>query len=356
MVDPYMAFAIQPKVYGCRDRKEARKNLDNLCRQIDGCMYVGDMEYPAKLLAIPEGAITGFYDEHARLGTKEICDKIALRLPGEETEVLAEKARQWGIYIIAAAKVEEPDLFPGRFFNTVFIIDPSGKIVHRYRKHRVFPAEGSSTPYDLYDEWLEKVGSGVDAFFPVADTPIGRIGTLLAFDGKFPEAGRALALNGAEIIYRGGEFELHRRYGYTDVMNRAHAVNNSCYVIAPSNGPKYMDLSEDRPSMTGSVSGGGMIVNYRGQILCKIDNTNVTYAAAMVNIQELREYRSKASVYTLPYTTPEMWAGIYASLAKKYGYPKNTHIDEEPPAYSERKQRMRDLVADLIRQGVIEGP
>ena len=63
MIDPYMAFAIQPKVYGCQHRKEAKKNLDNLCKQIDGCMYVADMEYPAKLLAIPEGAITGFYDE-----------------------------------------------------------------------------------------------------------------------------------------------------------------------------------------------------------------------------------------------------------------------------------------------------
>jgi len=34
--------------------------------QIDECMYVSDMEDPAKLLALPEEAITGFYDEHAR--------------------------------------------------------------------------------------------------------------------------------------------------------------------------------------------------------------------------------------------------------------------------------------------------
>ena len=356
MIKPYMAFAIQPKVYGCKDRKESKKNLDNLCRQIDACMYVGDMEYPARLLAIPEGAITGFYDEHSRMDYAEIVKKVALDLPGEETQVLAEKARQWGIYIIAAAKVVEPDLFPGRYFNTVFIIDPEGNIIHRYRKHRVFPAESSTTPYDLYDEWLEKVGDDVDAFFPVADTPIGRIGTMLAFDGKFPEAGRALALNGAEIIYRGGEFELHRRYGYTEIMNRAHAVNNSCYLIAPSNGPKFMDLTDDRPSMTGSVSGGGMIVNYRGQVLCQITNTNVTYAAAMINVEELREYRSKASVYTLPYTTPEMWARIYASIADKYLYPKNSHLDEPSLDYQGRKKRMQDIVQKMIEASTIKGP
>lgn len=356
MSKPYLAFALQPKVYGCADRKEAKKNLKNLCSQIDGCMYVAEMEYPAKLVAVPEGAITGFYDEHSRMDYTEIVRRVALRLPGEETDVLAEKARQWGIYIIAAAKVVEPDLFPDRYFNTVFIIDPSGKIIHRYRKHRVFIAEGSTTPYDVYDEWLQKVGDDVDAFFPVTDTPIGRIGTLLAFDGKFPEAGRALAMNGAEIIYRGGEFELHRRYGYNEIMNRAHAVNNSCYVIAPSNGPKFLDLSDDHPSMTGSVSGGGMIVNYRGQIMCEITNTNVTYAAAMINVQELREYRAKSAVFTLPYSTPEMWARIYSSLAEKFPYPKNSHLSGPFPAYQERKKLMREVVSQMIDSSVIKGP
>jgi len=62
-----MAFANQPRVYGCQHQKEAKKDLDILCMQIDGCMNVADMEISAKLLALPEEAITGFYDEHARM-------------------------------------------------------------------------------------------------------------------------------------------------------------------------------------------------------------------------------------------------------------------------------------------------
>ena len=99
-----------------------------------------------------------------------------------------------------------------------------------------------------------------------------------------------------------------------------------------------------------------MIVNYRGQILCQINNTNVTYAAAMINVEELREYRSKASVYTLPYTTPEMWAQIYSSLAEKYPYPKNSHTTEPSLAYAERKERMREIVGRMIDASVIKGP
>ena len=99
-----------------------------------------------------------------------------------------------------------------------------------------------------------------------------------------------------------------------------------------------------------------MIVNYRGQMLCQITNTNVTYAAAMINVQELREYRSKASVYTLPYTTPEMWAKIYSSLADKYPYPKNSHIAEPSLSYADRKERMRKITGRMIDSSVIKGP
>jgi hypothetical protein len=99
-----------------------------------------------------------------------------------------------------------------------------------------------------------------------------------------------------------------------------------------------------------------MIVNYRGQMLCQITNTNVTYAAAMINVEELREYRSKASVYTLPYTTPEMWAQIYASIADKYLYPKNSHLDEPALDYQGRKKRMRDIVEKMIEASTIKGP
>ena len=43
----------------------------------------------------------------------------------------------------------------------------------------------------------------LDAFWPVADTAIGRLGIMMANEGSYPENARALALNGAEVVYRG---------------------------------------------------------------------------------------------------------------------------------------------------------
>ncbi len=47
-----MAIAIQPRFCGSQHRKEAKKDLDILCLQIDECMDVSDLEDPAKLLAL----------------------------------------------------------------------------------------------------------------------------------------------------------------------------------------------------------------------------------------------------------------------------------------------------------------
>ena len=97
MIKPYLAFALQTACHGCRNREDIQVNLDHVCKQIDGAMYISKIEYPAKLIALPEGALQGLYDEHARLDHLEICRDIAITLPGPETDVLSEKARQWGV-------------------------------------------------------------------------------------------------------------------------------------------------------------------------------------------------------------------------------------------------------------------
>ena len=53
---------------------------------------------------------------------------LAISVPGEETDMLAAKAKQYGTYIAAQALENDPD-WPDLFFNTGFIINPQGKII-----------------------------------------------------------------------------------------------------------------------------------------------------------------------------------------------------------------------------------
>ncbi|MCZ6878897.1 MAG: hydrolase [Acidobacteria bacterium] len=355
MIKPYLAFALQTACHGCRNREDIQVNLDHVCKQIDGAMYISKIEYPAKLIALPEGALQGFYDEHARLDHLEICRDIAITLPGPETDVLAEKARQWGVYIIAQAKAIEPEIIKDRFFNTCFIIDPDGEIIHKHRKSRVFTAEGSTTPYDVLDVWEEKVGDDLQSFYPVVDTPIGRIGTLICFEGRFPESGRLLALNGAEIIYRASQVELHTNLGYWELQNRGHALNNCCYAISPNNGPKYFSIDDSQVSATGSAGGKSMIINYRGQIMSETPNVNVSYAAALINIEELRSYRAESKYNPLPALIPELWGRLYSKAAEKFPSTKNLYL-ERVPNYQERDRVFTEVVQEMIKNGSLAVP
>ena len=42
MIEPYLAFAVQSKTYGCTSREDIKKNMANLLPQIEGCLYMGD--------------------------------------------------------------------------------------------------------------------------------------------------------------------------------------------------------------------------------------------------------------------------------------------------------------------------
>ena len=67
----------------------------------------------------------------------------------------------------------------------------------------LLPVEHSVTPHNVWDKWIELYGRSLDAFYPVADTEIGRLGFLMANEGSYPENARGLAMNGAEVVYRG---------------------------------------------------------------------------------------------------------------------------------------------------------
>ena len=119
------------------------------------------------------------------------------------------------------------------------------------------PWEVHASPHDLpgYDEPL----------FPVADTPIGRIGCAICYDWLFPEAIRQLAANGAEVLVRVSAYM--DPWGATAPMdwwtmvNRCRALENIAYVVAANQGASL------RHYPPFSWPGGSMVVDFDGRIL-----------------------------------------------------------------------------------------
>ena len=209
-------------------RDDIRRNLEHLDHLVTASTWLGGLDLPVRLVAVPEGALQGFNDEVLDLDHETFARDCAIDIPGPETDELGRLARKWGVFVMAQAKARHPE-FPGRFFNVGFVLDPDGAVVLRHHKLvPLLPVEHSMTPHNVYDRWVELYGETLDAFYPVADTEIGRLGVMMANEGSYPENARGLAMNGAEVVYR-ASFP-HRASDAFEVQTRARALDNNFFV------------------------------------------------------------------------------------------------------------------------------
>ena len=319
---------------------------------IHAAMFVVSINMPIKIVALAEGAISGFTDEAFDVPHVTAARELYIDIPGEETEFLGNIANHYKTYIIAQCKARWPEVIKDRFFNTAFIIDPNGKIVHKYAKNHVFARERSCMPHDVYDIWVKKFGDDIDAFYPVLKTDdIGNIGTMVCNDGMYPEAGRALAFNGAEVIYRPSMAQPITGNGQWELQNRAHAMFNNCYVIAPNIGPYYLHPGFEHPF---DVAGGNAhIVDYQGNLISFSASGTDTVIAAIIDIEQLRHFREMSLFGNW---MKDLRTEIFKRMYEKPIHPKNMWIDRAPLQHEDHDKIFRQNIKRLQERGVYTPP
>lgn len=325
-IDPYLAVGLVPTVWFVHDRSEIAVNLDHLEDLIAlGCLAPA-LDLPVRLIAIPEGALQGFTDEAEDTDHSEFARTVAIDIPGPETDRIAGWARKYGVHIIAQAKARHPD-FKDRFFNVGFVIDPDGEIVLRhYKLTPLYPIEHSVSPHDVYDLWIDRYGRSLEAFWPVVDTPIGRIGVMMANEASYPENARALALNGCEIAYRTAFPHPGTTSGMGEIQNRARALDNNMYVLAPNCAAFHGSVTSRIP--IDAFGGRSMIVDYRGNIVGHVPYGGTsTVVSGIVDIGALRHQR-----LTSPWTNwvKDLRTELYQLVYEQPIYPKNLYADRAP--------------------------
>jgi N-carbamoylputrescine amidase len=132
----------------------------------------------AGLIVLPELANTGYV-------FKDRSEALALSEPvpaGETTRAWAEIAARRNLVLVAG--IAERD--GATLFNSAVVIGPAG-FIGCFRKVHLWGDE-------------KNVFRGGDRGFPVFDTPVGRIGVAICYDGWFPETYRAASLQGADIL------------------------------------------------------------------------------------------------------------------------------------------------------------
>jgi predicted amidohydrolase len=312
---------------------------------------------PVRLVVIPEMAIQGMIANTP--GNREKEAHFAVTIPGPETDELAKKARQLDTYIAAELYMVKDEDFEDRYFNVAFIIDPNGEIVYKRYKATSDAYEGgmlgNMNPHDIWDEWVAKKGAGnaMDAIFPVAKLEIGNIGIAICHEGVYPEIARGLAMNGAEIIIRPTLIEPAVMTGMWEIQNRAHALFNAAYVVAPNLGPEIMPDG----GIQDLFGGQSMIVNPRGQIVAQQKGwtSGDSFVCTTIDIEALRRARVANGLFN---QFKDLRTEQYRAIYDQPIYPKNQYL-EAPPTEGwlarEEATRARNIEL-LIDRGVLTPP
>ena len=351
-VAPYMAVGLSTVVRGISKRSEIARNLDVIEDAIHAAVSIIGINMPVRLIALAEGALTGFTDEIFDIPHTVAARDLFIDLPGPETQRLGALAKQYDTYIVVQCKARLPEVMDDRFFNMLFVIGPNGKIVHKAAKNHLWCRERSTTPHDVYDRWVEVFGEGLDAFYPVLKTKdIGNIGTICCSDGEYPEAIRALAFNGAEVVYRPSEAVPMTQAGPDAggtwlLQNRAHAHFNSLYMVCPNVGPVYVHPKMEQPYDIGG--GGGHVVDFNGHVLGLSQSGTNSFCAGVIDIEALRNFRAmNLNSNWMKDLRTELFQDMYDEPI----HPKNLWLKDEPKSHAEVDEVYRDNIKRLQKRG-----
>jgi predicted amidohydrolase len=148
-------------------------------------------------------------------------------VPGPTTAALGALAGELGIVLCAGSLLETVAGEP-RPYNTSCVFDPRGALVARYRKLHLFDVELPGR-VSVRESATRAPGTEV----VTVPTALGTLGLSICYDLRFPELYRALVRAGAEILLVPSAFTFPTGAAHWEVLCRARAVENQCYVIAP---------------------------------------------------------------------------------------------------------------------------
>lgn len=196
-------------------------------------------------------------------GTEELAAaaRAEAGADGPARALLAERARRHGIWILGGTL----PLFSGlaedcdpRPFAAALLYDAAGEEVARYHKIHLFDVQVRASGRRYCES---------DSFRPGADpvvvhTPLGKLGISVCYDLRFPELYRGYAERGAELLAVPSAFTATTGAAHWQLLLRARAVENQCYVIGANLGGR------DHPSQP--TWGGSAIVDPWGEVVAEL--------------------------------------------------------------------------------------
>ncbi len=205
------------------------------------------------------GAVLAVLPENfAIMGAREADRLAAAETPGTGPiqDAMAELAQKLSLWIVAGTLP-----IRGRTANRVapasVVFDANGRQVARYDKIHLFDVDLPEKK-EIYRE-SATFEPGKEPI--LVETPVGMLGLSVCYDMRFPELYRRLSARGAQLLAVPAAFTVPTGLAHWEVLLRARAVENLCYVVAAAQWGMHANGRE--------TYGDAMIVDYWGRVLAR---------------------------------------------------------------------------------------
>ncbi|MBX3626123.1 MAG: carbon-nitrogen hydrolase family protein [Rhizobacter sp.] len=250
---------------------DVERNLDTARRLIAEAARDG-----AQLVVLPEYFC--FMGHHDR-------DKLALaELPGEGPiqAMLAETAKRHAVWVVGGTlplRSEQAD----RVFNASCVYSPEGVLAARYDKVHLFRYDNGR---ESYDEGRVLQAGQVPQACEVGGL---RLGLSVCYDLRFPELYRALMTPPCDLIAVPSAFTHTTGRAHWEVLLRARAIENQCYVIAAAQGGLHENGRR--------TWGHSLIVDPWGEVVAMVEEGEGV-AMAQLDTKRIAEVRAQLPALT----------------------------------------------------------
>ena len=186
-------------------------------------------------------------------------------------------ARETGVWLLVGSLVKRNE--DGKAANRSFLIDPGGTVKAHYDKIHMFDVDLGGGEVHRESNAYEAGSRAV-----TADLPWGTLGMTVCYDLRFPRLYRTLAQGGAEFIAVPSAFTRSTGEAHWQVLLRARAIENGCYVFAPAQCGEHENGRK--------TFGHSLIVDPWGEVLAD-GGEEKGFVAAAIDPARVAEARAK---------------------------------------------------------------
>jgi nitrilase len=222
-------------------------------------------------------------ENFALMGSKETDKLAAAESPGSGPiqECLSACARELELWIVAGTLPMRVPGHPEKVAAASLVFDARGQCVGRYDKIHLFDVDLPARE----ERYRESATIERGAAPLVLTTPLGELGLSVCYDVRFPELFRELQARGAQLFTVPAAFTVLTGQAHWELLLRARAVENLCYVLAPAQSGRHANGRD--------TWGHSMIVDPWGQVLACVADAGPGLAIAEIDLTQQQQLRQR---------------------------------------------------------------